>query len=148
MSRRFQCLLAITDITVPKRSKIAYTATPVWKALKQITESPPPTPCFSRSISMLLVLIYLTLPQDVSIQVSNLNGALVRNFAMSAGRSFIFLPNGILSYGRTIQASNGELNDKRFLESFGRLLAYRCETHKACIVALASCKVVHKHVVR
>ena len=60
MSRRFQCLLAITDITVPKRSKIAYTAAPVWKELKQITESPPPTPCFSRSISMLLVLIYLT----------------------------------------------------------------------------------------
>ena len=48
---------------------------------------------------MLLVLIYLTLPQDVLVQVSNLNGALVRNFAMSAGRSFIFLPNGIYRMG-------------------------------------------------
>ena len=101
----------------------------------------------SISISMFLVLIYLTLPQDVSVQVSNLNGALVRNFAMSAGGSSSSFRTAYIVWADD-PGSNGELNDKRFLESLGRLLAYRRETHKACIVALASCKVVHKHVVR
>ena len=64
------------------------------------------------------------------------------------GRQIVHLPSERHIIVRADDpGSNGELNDKRFLESLGRLLVHRCETHKAC-VALASCKVVHKHVVR
>lgn len=149
MSRRFQCLLAITDITVPKRSKIAYTAAPVWKELKQITESPPPTPCFSRSISIYASGSDIPHPTTGRIGTGIQPERRARPQFRHVGRQIVHLPSERhISYGRTSQASNGELNDKRFLESFGRLLVHRCETHKACIVALASCKVVHKHVVR
>jgi len=147
MSRRFQCLLAITDITVPKRSKIAYTAAPVWKELSKLRKA-------HRQHPAAIVYIYAS-GSDIPHPTTGRIGTGIqperraRSQFRHVGRQIVHLPSERhISYGRTSQASNGELNDKRFLESFGRLLAYRCETHKACIVALASCKVVHKHVVR
>ena len=142
----FSACWQLPTITVPKRSKIAYTAAPVWKALKQNTESPPPTPC-CHSLYLCFWFWY-TSPYHRTYRYRYPTWTARSSAILPCRPTDLHLPSERhISYGRTSQASNGELNDKRFLESLGRLLVHRCETHKAC-VALASCKVVHKHVVR
>ena len=147
MTSRFQCLLQIPATIFPKRSKFPTPAAPVWKELSKLRKA-------HRQHPAAIVYIYAS-GSDIPHPTTGRIGTGIqperraRSQFRHVGRQIVHLPSERhISYGRTSQASNGELNDKRFLESFGRLLAYRCETHKACIVALASCKVVHKHVVR
>ena len=88
--------LANVTLTVPKGSKAAYAAAPVWKEFKQIAES---------TVSNVLLpeariytadgRLYLTLSRAETVHIYNVSGALVRTFNAPAGETSITLPQGV-----------------------------------------------------
>ena len=91
-----QVPVANVTLTVPKGSKAAYAATPVWKEFKQIAES---------TVSNVLLpeariytaegRLYLTLSRAETVHIYNVSGALVRSFTAPAGETSVMLPQGV-----------------------------------------------------
>ena len=88
--------VANVTLTVPKGSKAAYAAAPVWKEFKQIAES---------TVSNVLLpeariytadgRLYFTLSRAETVHIYNVSGALVRTFNAPAGETSVTLPQGV-----------------------------------------------------
>ena len=88
--------VANVTLTVPKGSKAAYAAAPVWKEFKQISESTVANAAVPEArIYAAEGLVYLTLPQAATVRIYNLNGVLVRSLTAPAGLTTVALPEGI-----------------------------------------------------
>lgn len=88
--------VANVTLTVPKGSKAAYAAAPVWKEFKQIAESTVANAAVPEArIYAAEGLVYLTLPQAATVRIYNLNGVLVRSLMAPAGLTTVALPTGI-----------------------------------------------------
>ena len=88
--------VANVTLTVPKGSKAAYAAAPVWKEFKQIAESTVANAAVPEArIYAAEGLVYLTLPQAATVRIYNLNGVLVRSLTAPAGLTTVALPTGI-----------------------------------------------------
>ncbi|PNE28833.1 hypothetical protein BHU09_04850 [Tannerella sp. oral taxon 808] len=91
-----QVSVANATLTVPKGSKAAYAAAPVWKEFKQIAESTVANATVPEArIYAAEGLVYMTLPQAATIRIYNLNGVLVRSLTAPAGLTTVALPEGI-----------------------------------------------------
>lgn len=91
-----QVPVANVTLTVPKGSKAAYAAAPVWKEFKQIGESTVgnvalPEACIYAAGGRL----YLTLQTAAPVGIYTLNGVLVRTFSAPAGETTVALPQGV-----------------------------------------------------
>ena len=88
--------VANVTLTVPKGSKAAYAAAPVWKEFKQIAESTVANAAVPEArIYAAEGLVYLTLPQAATVRIYSLNGVLVRSLTAPAGLTTVALPEGI-----------------------------------------------------
>ena len=88
--------VANVTLTVPKGSKAAYAAAPVWKEFKQIAESTVANAAVPEArIYAAEGLVYITLPQAATVRIYNLNGVLVRSLTAPAGLTTVALPTGI-----------------------------------------------------
>ena len=88
--------LANVTLTVPKGSKAAYAAAPVWKEFKQIAESTVANAAVPEArIYAAEGLVYMTLPQAATVRIYSLNGVLVRSLTAPAGLTTVALPEGI-----------------------------------------------------
>ena len=88
--------VANVTLTVPKGSKAAYAAAPVWKEFKQIAESTVANAAVPEArIYAAEGLVYMTLPQAATVRIYNLNGVLVRSLTAPAGLTTVALPTGI-----------------------------------------------------
>ena len=88
--------VANVTLTVPKGSKAAYAAAPVWKEFKQIAESTVANAAVPEArIYAAEGLVYMTLPQAATVRIYNLNGVLVRSLTAPAGLTTVALPEGI-----------------------------------------------------
>ena len=83
-------------LTVPKGSKAAYAAAPVWKEFKQISESTVGNVALPEArIYAAGGRLYLTLQTAAPVGVYTLNGVLVRTFSAPAGETTVALPQGV-----------------------------------------------------
>lgn len=88
--------VANVTLTVPKGSKAAYAAAPVWKEFKQIAESTVGNAAVPGArIYAAEGLVYITLPQAATVRIYSLNGVLVRSLTAPAGLKTVALPTGI-----------------------------------------------------
>ena len=88
--------LANVTLTVPKGSKAAYAAAPVWKEFKQIGESTVANVALPEArIYAAGGRLYLTLQTAAPVGVYTLNGVLVRTFSAPAGETTVALPQGV-----------------------------------------------------
>ncbi len=88
--------VANVTLTVPKGSKAAYAAAPVWKEFKQIAESTVANAAVPEArIYAAEGLVYMTLPQAATVRIYSLNGVLVRSLTAPAGLTTVALPTGI-----------------------------------------------------
>ena len=88
--------VANVTLTVPKGSKAAYAAAPVWKEFKQIGESTVGNVALPEArIYAAGGRLYLTLQTAVPVGVYTLNGVLVRTFSAPAGETTVALPQGV-----------------------------------------------------
>ena len=88
--------VANVTLTVPKGSKAAYAAAPVWKEFKQIAESTVANAAVPEArIYAAEGLVYIALPQAATVHIYSLNGVLVRSLAAPAGLTTVALPTGI-----------------------------------------------------
>ena len=91
-----QVSVANATLTVPKGSKAAYAAAPVWKEFKQIAESTVANASVPEArIYAAEGLVYMTLPQAATVRIYSLNGVLVRSLTAPAGLTTVALPEGI-----------------------------------------------------
>ena len=83
-------------LTVPKGSKAAYAAAPVWKEFKQISESTVGNVALPEArIYAAGGRLYLTLQTAAPVGIYTLNGVLVRTFSAPAGETTVALPQGV-----------------------------------------------------
>lgn len=83
-------------LTVPKGSKAAYAAAPVWKEFKQISESTVGNVTLPEArIYAAGGRLYLTLQTAAPVGVYTLNGVLVRTISAPAGETTVALPQGV-----------------------------------------------------
>ena len=83
-------------LTVPKGSKAAYAAAPVWKEFKQISESTVGNVTLPEArIYAAGGRLYLTLQTAAPVSIYTLNGVLVRTFSAPAGETTVALPQGV-----------------------------------------------------
>ena len=88
--------VANVTLTVPKGSKAAYAAAPVWKEFKQIGESTVGNVALPEArIYAAGGRLYLTLQTAAPVGVYTLNGVLVRTFSAPAGETTVALPQGV-----------------------------------------------------
>ena len=88
--------VANVTLTVPKGSKAAYAAAPVWKEFKQIGESTVGNVALPEArIYAAGGRLYLTLQTTAPVGVYTLNGVLVRTFSAPAGETTVALPQGV-----------------------------------------------------
>ena len=88
--------VANVTLTVPKGSKAAYAAAPVWKEFKQIGESTVANAALPEArIYAAGGRLYLTLQTAAPVGVYTLNGVLVRTFTAPAGETTVALPQGV-----------------------------------------------------
>ena len=81
---------------MPKGSKAAYAAAPVWKEFKQIGESTVGNVALPEArIYAAGGRLYLTLQTAAPVGVYTLNGVLVRTFSAPAGETTVALPQGV-----------------------------------------------------
>ena len=91
-----QVPVANVTLTVPKGSKAAYAAAPVWKEFKQISESTVGNVALPEArIYAAGGRLYLTLQTAAPVGVYTLNGVLVRTFTAPAGETTVALPQGV-----------------------------------------------------
>ena len=91
-----QVPLANVTLTVPKGSKAAYAAAPVWKEFKQISESTVGNVTLPEArIYAAGGRLYLTLQTAAPVGIYTLNGVLVRTFSAPAGETTVALPQGV-----------------------------------------------------
>ena len=91
-----QVPLANVTLTVPKGSKAAYAAAPVWKEFKQISESTVGNVTLPEArIYAADGRLYLTLQTAAPVGIYTLNGVLVRTFSAPAGETTVALPQGV-----------------------------------------------------
>ena len=91
-----QVPVANVTLTVPKGSKTAYAAAPVWKEFKQIGESTVGNVALPEArIYAAGGRLYLTLQTAASVGIYTLNGVLVRTFSAPAGETTVALPQGV-----------------------------------------------------
>ena len=91
-----QVPVANVTLTVPKGSKAAYAAAPVWKEFKQISESTVGNVTLPEArIYAAGGRLYLTLQTAAPVGVYTLNGVLVRTFSAPAGETTVALPQGV-----------------------------------------------------
>ena len=91
-----QVPVANVTLTVPKGSKAAYAAAPVWKEFKQISESTVGNVALPEvRIYAAGGRLYLTLQTAAPVGVYTLNGVLVRTFSAPAGETTVALPQGV-----------------------------------------------------
>ncbi|ETK06165.1 hypothetical protein T230_14030 [Tannerella sp. oral taxon BU063 isolate Cell 1/3] len=98
--------VANVTLTVPKGSKAAYAAAPVWKEFKQISESTVGNVTLPEArIYAAGGRLYLTLQTAAPVGVYTLNGVLVRTFSAPAGETTVALPQGvyIVRVGDTVE---------------------------------------------
>ena len=83
-------------LKVPKGSKAAYAAAPVWKEFKQISESTVGNTLLPEArIYAAGGRLYLTLQTAAPVGIYTLNGVLVRTFSAPAGETTVALPQGV-----------------------------------------------------
>ena len=83
-------------LTVPKGSKAAYAAAPVWKEFKQISESTVGNVTLPEArIYAAGGRLYLTLQTAAPVGIYTLNGVLVRTISAPAGETTVALPQGV-----------------------------------------------------
>ena len=88
--------VANVTLTVPKGSKAAYAAAPVWKEFKQIGESTVGNVTLPEArIYAAGGRLYLTLQTAAPVGIYTLNGVLVRTFSAPAGETTVALPQGV-----------------------------------------------------
>ena len=88
--------VANVTLTVPKGSKAAYAAAPVWKEFKQISESTVGNVALPEArIYAAVGRLYLTLQTAAPVGIYTLNGVLVRTFSAPAGETTLTLPEGL-----------------------------------------------------
>ena len=88
--------VANVTLTVPKGSKAAYAAAPVWKEFKQISESTVGNVTLPEArIYAADGRLYLTLQTAAPVGIYTLNGVLVRTFSAPAGETTVTLPQGV-----------------------------------------------------
>ena len=88
--------VANVTLTVPKGSKAAYAAAPVWKEFKQISESTVGNVALPEArIYAAGGRLYLTLQTAAPVGIYTLNGVLVRTFSAPAGETTVALPQGV-----------------------------------------------------
>lgn len=88
--------VANVTLTVPKGSKAAYAAAPVWKEFKQIGESTVGNVALPEArIYAAGGRLYLTLQTAAPVGIYTLNGVLVRTFSAPAGETTVTLPQGV-----------------------------------------------------
>ena len=88
--------VANVTLTVPKGSKAAYAAAPVWKEFKQISESTVGNVTLPEArIYAAVGRLYLTLQTAAPVGIYTLNGVLVRTFTAPAGETTVALPQGV-----------------------------------------------------
>ena len=88
--------VANVTLTVPKGSKAAYAAAPVWKEFKQIGESTVGNVALPEArIYAAGGRLYLTLQTAAPVGIYTLNGVLVRTFSAPAGETTVALPQGV-----------------------------------------------------
>lgn len=88
--------VANVTLTVPKGSKAAYAAAPVWKEFKQISESTVGNVTLPEArIYAAGGRLYLTLQTAAPVGIYTLNGVLVRTFSAPAGETTVALPQGV-----------------------------------------------------
>ena len=88
--------VANVTLTVPKGSKAAYAAVPVWKEFKQIGESTVGNVALPEArIYAAGGRLYLTLQTAAPVGIYTLNGVLVRTFSAPAGETTLTLPEGL-----------------------------------------------------
>ena len=88
--------VANVTLTVPKGSKAAYAAAPVWKEFKQISESTVGNVTLPEArIYAADGRLYLTLQTAAPVGIYTLNGVLVRTFTAPAGETTVALPQGV-----------------------------------------------------
>ena len=88
--------VANVTLTVPKGSKAAYAAAPVWKEFKQIGESTVDNVTLPEArIYAADGRLYLTLQTAAPVGIYTLNGVLVRTFSAPAGETTVALPQGV-----------------------------------------------------
>ena len=88
--------IANVTLTVPKGSKAAYAAAPVWKEFKQIGESTVGNVALPEArIYAAGGRLYLTLQTAAPVGIYTLNGVLVRTFSAPAGETTVALPQGV-----------------------------------------------------
>ena len=88
--------VANVTLTVPKGSKAAYAAAPVWKEFKQISESTVTNIALPDArIYAAGGRLYLTLQTAAPVGIYTLNGVLVRTFSAPAGETTVALPQGV-----------------------------------------------------
>ena len=91
-----QVPVANVTLTVPKGSKAAYAAAPVWKEFKQISESTVGNVTLPEArIYAAGGRLYLTLQTAAPVGIYTLNGVLVRTFSAPAGETTVALPQGV-----------------------------------------------------
>ena len=91
-----QVPVANVTLTVPKGSKAAYAAAPVWKEFKQIGESTVGNVALPEArIYAAGGRLYLTLQTAAPVGIYTLNGVLVRTFTAPAGETTVALPQGV-----------------------------------------------------
>ena len=91
-----QVPVANVTLTVPKGSKAAYAAAPVWKEFKQIGESTVDNVTLPEArIYAADGRLYLTLQTAAPVGIYTLNGVLVRTFSAPAGETTVALPQGV-----------------------------------------------------
>ena len=91
-----QVPLANVTLTVPKGSKAAYAAAPVWKEFKQISESTVGNVTLPEArIYAADGRLYLTLQTAAPVGIYTLNGVLVRTFSAPTGETTVALPQGV-----------------------------------------------------
>ena len=91
-----QVPVANVTLTVPKGSKAAYAAAPVWKEFKQISESTVGNVALPEArIYAAGGRLYLTLQTAAPVGIYTLNGVLVRTFSAPAGETTLTLPEGL-----------------------------------------------------
>ena len=91
-----QVPLANVTLTVPKGSKAAYAAAPVWKEFKQISESTVGNVTLPEArIYAAGGRLYLTLQTAAPVGIYTLNGVLVRTISAPAGETTVALPQGV-----------------------------------------------------
>ena len=103
--------LANVTLTVPKGSKAAYVAAPVWKEFKQIAEGTVSNAVLSEArIYTAGSVLHLTLARTENVYIYNVSGALVRTFTAPAGETSLALPQGVY----VVKA--GEKTEKVFVQ--------------------------------